>query len=203
MTLRSGHNPPTAPGVSKQALRDDIDGIETIGFPNEDVETTQRRFPELPPFLPDVPPQASIGGEDLLIGFGLYLASKIGEDIVGDIVHDVYEWIVKANLKKLWEKIRHEGRPPRRMTATFDHWFDGSGVLVRVVVHMGSEISPAYDSTTTAVAAALRHAVIYLHRHPSTHRVLTYNVQDGHVDAQPMLSEPIEPLTGSTERLGR
>lgn len=170
--------------------KDIVSGIEAIGVPHEDRETTQRRFPEAP-LPPDVPPQAGIGGEDLWIGFGLYLASKIAESIIGDIVHDVYERIVKPNLKKLWEKIRRDGHPPRRMTATFDHWFDGSGVLVRVLVDMGSEMSPGEDSTTTAVAAALRHAVTYLRGHPITHRVLTYNVRDGHVDPQPTLSEPI------------
>jgi hypothetical protein len=46
------------------------------------------------------------------------------------LIHDVYDRIVKANLKKLSEKIRHECRAPRQMTATFDHWFDGSGVLI-------------------------------------------------------------------------
>ena len=177
-------------------LRDVVGGIEAIGFPNENAETTRQRFPELPPFPQDVPPQAGIGGQDLLVGFGLYLASKIGEDIIGNIVHDVYERIVKGGLKKLWEKIRREDRPPRRMTATFDHWFDGSGVLVRVVVHLRSETSPVEDPATAAVAAALRHAAVYLRGNQVTHRVLTYHVHDGHVDRLPMLSEPVESLGG-------
>jgi hypothetical protein len=138
-----------------------------------------------------VPPSAGIGSPDLLIGFGIYLASKIGEDIVGDIVHDIYERIVKGNLKKLWQKIRGDDHPPRQMMATFDHWFDGSGVLVRVVVYLPTEAAPYEDATTTAVAAALRQAVVYLREQPVTHRVLTYEVHDGHVDPQPMLSEPI------------
>ena len=111
-----------------------------------------------------------------------------------DIIHGVYVRIVKAKLKKLLEKIRHECRAPRQMTATFDHWFDCSGVLVSVVVHIGSETKPFERSTTSAVAVALRQAVIYLHRHPVTLRVLTCDVHDGQLDAQPILSEPIEPV---------
>jgi hypothetical protein len=174
-----------------------VAAADAIGFQITDVAETRCRYPNLPPY-PEERPRAGLGGEDLLIGFGLFLASRIGEDIVEDVVHDVYERIVKANLKKLWEKLRHEpGRPPE-MTATFDHWFDGSGVVVRVVVHLGSENSGGEDSTTSAVAAALRQAVIYLHGHPITHRVLTYHVHDGSVARLPTLSEPIEPVTDST-----
>lgn len=180
-------------------LTDVVGGIEAIGFADEDVETTQKRFPELPPFPPDVRPQADITGAALLIGFGLYMASTISNAIVSAIGHDIYEQIVKPNLKKLVERARNEGRPSRTI-ATFDHWFDGSGVLVRVIVDLGAENDPAEDQTTTAVAAALRLAVTYLGSHPITHRVLTYSVNAGHVDPRPMLSEPIQPLPSSPER---
>jgi hypothetical protein len=165
---------------------------EPIGFRNEDVDTTQRQFPSLPPFPPDVLPQATIGGEDLLIGFGLYIASKIGEGIIGDLAHDIYERIVKASLRRLWEKHRQEG-DPLQVTATFDHWFDGSGVLVRVVVHSGPTADTDGTLTTSAVTAALHQAVAYLRTHPVTHRVMTYEVHDGRVGQLPTLSEPIGP----------
>jgi hypothetical protein len=170
-----------------------IADIEAIGFQGEDAAETRRQYPQVPPF-PAERPYAAFGLDDLLVGFGLYLASKITDKIISDIIHDVYEQIVKANLKKLWEKLRHEPRPPSQTIAMLDHWFDGSGVLVRVAVHLQPDTTNE-DSTTNSVATALRQAVTYLHGHPITHRVLTYDVYDGHVEPQPRLSEPIEPLT--------
>jgi hypothetical protein len=179
-------------------VTDVIGGIEAIGIPNEDTRSAQRRFPELPPTPPEVGPTAGIGDPDLLIGFGLYLASKISDGIIDDLTHDVYERIVRESLKKVWQKIRPKRDVPSGMTARFDHWFDGSGVLVRVVVHLDPRMSTVEDSTASAVTAALRQAVIYLSRNPVTHRVLTYHVHEGRVDPRPVLTEPIEPLTDET-----
>lgn len=165
-----------------------VGSVEALGIPNQDTDTVARAYPDLPPFPPPVGPTAVFGLDDLLIGIGLFVAAKLTDKAIDAIGTAVYERIVQPAFDRLWDKFskRNGAQPP--IVARFDHWFDGSKVLVRVLVR-----SDERDGTpdATLVPAALRRAAEWLRGNPITHRVLTYTVENGELSSQPDLSEPI------------
>jgi hypothetical protein len=166
--------------------QDVIHGMEDLGIVNEDTGTVERTYPDLPPFPPQVGPTNTIGLDALLIGVGIYVAKKLADKTVDGVATKIYERIVQPAFDRLWQKVRKDkGSPP--IIAQFDHWFDGSKVLVRVLVHCDPD-GEAPDATV--VPAALRNAVAWLRDNPPTHRTLTFSIENGKVPSKPDLSDP-------------
>ena len=168
--------------------RDVIGALEELGITNESTIAVGSAYPDLPPFAPNTPPVATLGLESLIIGFGLYLATKASDKAVDELLSQVYTDRVQPALRRLGDRLRshraHSGEP---MLTRFDHWFDGSKVLVRICIY--TEAPETADSVL--VAEVLRLAVSWLNSHPVTHRVLTYEVREGKIPAEPLLSEPV------------
>lgn len=166
--------------------RDVIGALEELGITNESTDAVMSAYPDLPPFQP-MAPVATFGLEALVVGFGVYLATKISDKAVDELLSKVYIDRVKPALLKLGARLRSRQRTGGVVLARFDHWFDGSKVLVRVCVYT---VAPE-TADPAVVAEALRSAVDWLRTHPVTHRVLTYEVRDGQIPSEPLLSEPV------------
>lgn len=167
--------------------REVIGALEELGITNESTDNVMSAYPDLPPFQPDVPPVAAFGLEALVVGFGIYLVTKISDKAVDELLSKVYTDRVKPALLKLGARLRSRQVTGDVVLARFDHWFDGSKVLVRVCVYTKTPET----ADTAIVAETLRSAVNWLRTHPVTHRVLTYEVRDGRVPSEPFLSEPV------------
>lgn len=168
--------------------RDVIGALEDLGIVNESTSTVELAYPDLPPFPPSTGPLATVGLETLIIGFGLYLATKVSDKAVDELLSEVYADRVQPALQRLRARLRsHRIQSGERVLTRFDHWFDGSKVLVRICIY--TEAPETADSEV--VAQILRMTVTWLSSHPVTHRVLTYKVCDGNIPAQPLLSEPV------------
>jgi hypothetical protein len=165
-----------------------IRGLESLGFVNETTAVVENRHPRLPKFPPDQPPRNAIGIDDLLIGFGIYLAVKISDTVIDEISGDIYDGIVRPRLSTFWKQLTATRRG-QRLVASFDHWFEGSGVLVRVEFYTSSSTHVPPD--VTHVAHALRLAAKYLADKGVTHRVLAFEVRNGRMNDEPRLSEPL------------
>lgn len=159
-----------------------------LGIENVTTTVVENRYPRLPRFEPDVPPVASLGLEDLIIGFGMYVAGALSDATAGRLVDHVYEACVQPALDNLKAKMRTLVNRPRTTRVLLDHWFDGSGVLVRMDFHVAD--GDEYPSGAI-VRTVLLEAVRWITRNPTTHRVLTFEVKGGHVSLPPKLSEPI------------
>ncbi|TWP32593.1 hypothetical protein [Leekyejoonella antrihumi] len=150
---------------------DVIGALEDLGVVNESTGAVRSAYPDVPPFPPSTPPVATLGLETLLIGFGLYLATKLSDKAVDEILSAVYADRVQPALRRLASRLRsHRVQAGEPILTRFDHWFDGSKVLVRVCVYTAAPETA--DSQT--VSEALRLAVNWLTSHEVTHRVLTY-----------------------------
>lgn len=170
--------------------QDVIPGLERMGITNESGGTVVARYPDLPPFPPPRGPQNTILIEGALIGLGLYLMKKLTEPTIEGLGKQIYEQLVQPALDRTWSRMRERKERQRPVTAQFDHWFDGSKVLVRVLIRSDEN---AETPDAAVITAALRGACEWLQRNPVTHRVLTYDVEDGEVPSSPRLTEPIEP----------
>ncbi|MEV5961856.1 hypothetical protein AB0L70_08830 [Kribbella sp. NPDC051952] len=166
-----------------------IPALEGLGITNEDGGTVEARYPDAPPFPPQQGPKATILIEGALIGLGLYLVKKLVEPTIEGLGKQIYEQIVQPALERLWSRMRQQKGVQRPVTAQFDHWFDGSKVLVRVLIRCDQN---AETPNAAVVTAALHSAAEWLQHNPVTHRVLTYEVADGKLPSKPKLSEPIE-----------
>jgi len=169
--------------------RDVIGAMGQLDIASESTAAVERAYPRLPPFPRDQRPTNLLGFDDLIVGFGLYLVVKLTDAVIADVATQVYQERVQPAVEKLWASMRRRGQDPRQgCTAVFDHWFDGSQVLVRVVVHF-----KATDKLmdTQVVEKALRHAALWIQQHPVTHRVLTFEVRNGDLIPEPELSEPV------------
>lgn len=162
--------------------------LAELGITNETTTVVENRYPRLPKFQHDVPPVAALGLEDLVIGFGLYIAGVLSDATAGKVVDHVYEACVQPALDNLQAKMRTLVNRPRNTRVLMDHWFDGSAVLVRMDFHVaeGDEY-PSEASVRTALLEAAR----WITRNPITHRVLTFEVKGGRVLMPPTLSEQI------------
>ncbi|WP_344213422.1 hypothetical protein [Kribbella sancticallisti] len=153
----------------------------------DDTASIEDSFPSLPPF-PVFRPRASGLEIAALVGFGVYLAKKLSDPTIDALGEQLYAKVVGPAVRKLWGKMRRGEIPARAVISRFDHWFDGSGVLVRVVIvsDRGAD-APDID----VIPAALRQAAEWLQSNAVTHRVLTYEIIGGRIPATPRLSEPI------------
>jgi hypothetical protein len=168
--------------------RDIIRALEEVGIVNESTAAVESAYPRLPPFPPKTPPTATLGLDALLLGFGIYLGKEVSGKVVDELITAIYEDRVRPALAKLTLRLKaHDVPRDQTVVTTFDHWFDGSRVLVRIRIYTGSPDTP----NTEVVANILRDAVKWLSSHPVTHRVLTFEVRGGVFDREPHLSEPI------------
>lgn len=112
----------------------------------------------------------------------------MSDKAVDEILSKVYADRVQPALQRLGARLRSHGMRSDELVLTrFDHWFDGSKVLVRICIY--TKAPGTADSAV--VAQVLRLAVNWLKSHPVTHRVLTYEVREGNIPAAPLLSEPV------------
>lgn len=168
--------------------RDVISALEGLGIVNESTNAVELAYPDLPPFPPSTTPVATLGLETLIVGFGVYLATRLSDKAVDELLSKVYADRVQPALHRLGARLRSRGvQSDEAVLTRFDHWFDGSKVLVRICVY-----TKAPETADSAVVAqVLRLAVSWLNSHPLTHRVLTYEVREGNIPAEPSLSEPV------------
>lgn len=165
-----------------------IAGLSELGFTNESSEVVQDSFVDLPPFPADVGPSNAFGVDDLAIGFGIYLAAKLGDTLISEIGADIYGAKVRPVMARHWERLgRFLGS--KTLVATFDHWFDDPGVLVRVDFQVSDSHSLAPD--LELVEVALQNASLYIKTHGLTHRLLSYQVIDGRLSTVPTLEWPL------------
>ena len=161
--------------------------LEEIGISLEGTDTIEREFPNLPAFPPQSGPQAGIS-DGAVIYVGIFISNALANLIIEEFAKEFFSKKVQPAFENLWGKILRKEIPDRTVTARFDQWFDGSGVLVRVVSHCPKGGGPP---DTALVSASHRRAVEWLRRNPVTHRVLTYEITHGEIPAAPELSEPI------------
>ena len=163
--------------------------LQQFGLPNEDTATVERAYPKLPKFPADLPPTAALGLDDLVVGVGIYLAGALTDAAIGAVVAELFERRIQPAITALWDRAGLSSHRPRTTRVLLDHWFDGSGVLVRLEV-----ISSADDEaapTTEDLRACLKTAAEWISKEPPTHRVLTFKVVKGELQGSPRLSEPI------------
>jgi hypothetical protein len=169
--------------------QDVVPALERLGFTNENGPAVEALYPDLPPFPPDREPRATFLIDGALIGLGFYLVKTLAEPTISGLGEQIYKQIVQPALDRLWSKMRND-KSQRPVVVQLDHWFDGSKVLVRVVVRCAKD-DPAPD-LDVVVRSALRSAAQWLQGNPVTHRVLSYEVQDGQIPSVPKLTERIE-----------
>lgn len=142
----------------------ELDIVEETTAAIEDI------YPDLPPFPAKRGPVASVELTELAVGLGLYLAGALGNGAVDQLVEKVYERAVRPALSRCWKKlIQHRHRS---IMVVFDHWYDETGVLVRVEF-----LSRNPDEAVPDLALVLRArtlAIEYIQEHGLTHRVMAY-----------------------------
>lgn len=167
--------------------REVVTDLEGLGFHNESTDVVARTFPDAPPFAPDQEPVNTLGLDALAIGFGLFVATKLSEGAITQIGSDVYRTVVKPRVEALWARLRGQNAA-LPVVATFDHWFDGSRVLVRVVFYArGADPVPDVELVQQALGIAERHIAAQ----DVVNRVLTFEVRDGVLSAEPQGSDPL------------
>jgi hypothetical protein len=161
-----------------------ISALEDLGYDNESTAIVEATFPDLPPLPTGSGPTATFGAEDLLVGMGIYTALKLGDAVISEVASRIYQGVVTPALEELWARVprtvsnRHR---PFELTAVFEHWFDDSRVLVRVVLETNTdEAAP----TTRHVRLALEHAIAYVEEHGGSIE-LTYRVFDDRLQLPP------------------
>lgn len=116
------------------------------------------------------------------------MGGKLVDALIGELVGRIYDSRVRPALAVLRSKLGSTApNSPRSSVAVFDHWFDSTGVLVRVRVHEPAESA---DEIAEIVAACLHLALAQLAR-PITHRVITFEVKEGTIPTRPSVSQPI------------
>lgn len=171
------------------ALKEIVPAIEAQGLPNEP-DYIASEFGPVPLYPVPKGPTNTFGFDDLVVGLGLYLAGRIGETGVQRLIDRLYDRQVQPVLEQMWQKIRRSRRPPLKTRMVFDHWFNRSGVLVRTIILIEPEAENI--DVRSLVAQTLEQATHYIHKHPVTHRVLTYEVIDGRLTGVPILTEPVQ-----------
>jgi hypothetical protein len=165
-----------------------IPKLEDLGLIEADPREAKDSYPDSIERGTGAGPQNAFGIDDVLIGLAIYLGPKIADALIGDIVSEVYKSVVTPALNKLWGKIRKRKQPPQRISTTFDHWFDGSKVLIRVTFR-STALGPAPDHDLVRIA--LRDAAKRVQQGAVTHRVMTYEIVDGVLGSDPKFSEPV------------
>ncbi len=81
------------------------------------------------------------------------------------------------------------GSAARSIVVVFDHWYDETGVLVRVEFTSRAPGDEVPDLARVLEACDL--AAAHVEEHGVTHRVMAYRVVDGRLDPAPRLAEPV------------
>jgi hypothetical protein len=168
--------------------KDVVAALEEFGLANQDTATVESAYRDLPKFEPDLPPTAALGLDDLVVGLGIYLAGALTDATIGAVVDELYQRRIQPALARLWSRIRSSKHRPETTRVLLDHWFDGSGVLVRIEF---SSSPGGSVPTSETVRSCLKQAAEWISRNPRTHRVLTFTADHGAIQADPRLSEPI------------
>jgi hypothetical protein len=124
---------------------------------------------------------------EFIVGVAVYFAAKLPDAALDAALADLYENRVKPAVARFWSSATSRMR--KNAVVRFDHWIDESGVLLRIEFRPKDEGQAAPD--LDLVLEAVRRAEEHILELGLTHRVMTYSVVDGELEAKVRLSEPI------------
>lgn len=164
--------------------------LDEAGFGNTDREYIRENFSPLSrTFYPSETKfyNSAVLGE-IAIGAILYIGTSVGQWIISKLCDEVYEKVGGAEgmVGRLLGRLR---RSDGVVTTVFDHWFDESGVLVRIECRL-REGDPT-DVVDALIPVALRRAGAWIEDHGITHRVVKYRIERGALADHPELSQPV------------
>ena len=161
-------------------------GLKAVGIESESVSVAEKVIP-----ASSRTPQRhlrttnSITLTTLVIGFVVSVAAELGNKFLDELGTDLYQ---KRSFGLRWLDIGSScliHAENSQLVTTFDHWFDQTGVLVRVEFYASQIWDDQPD--VLLVDRALREAVKYVSANGVTHRVISFEVRDGVLDITPQL----------------